>query len=99
MEGRYKKLKKDLMDKIEVLDKNSEVFGLSDTDRLVKLDLEMSLRKLVDEEGVKLKQKARDKFIFDGDENSKYFYLLAKCKRRKLKIVSLTHDDKTVYGG
>jgi hypothetical protein len=65
---------------------------------LAKLDLEMSLRKLVDEEEVKLKQKACDKFIFDGDENSKYFYLLAKCKRRKLKIVSLTHDDQTVHG-
>jgi hypothetical protein len=58
----------------------------------------MSLRKLVDEEGVKLKQRARDKFILDGDENSKHFHLLAKCKRRKLKIVSLTHDDKTVQG-
>jgi hypothetical protein len=86
------------MVKIEILDKNSEVFGLSDADRMEKLDLEMSLRKLVDEEGVKLKQTTRDKFILDGDENSKYFHLLAKCKRRKLKIMSLTHEDKTIQG-
>jgi hypothetical protein len=58
----------------------------------------MNLRKLVDEEGVKLKQRARDKFILDGDENSKYFHLLAKCKRRKLKSMSLTHEDNVAQG-
>jgi hypothetical protein len=40
-----------------------------------KLGLELNLKKLVDEEGIKLKQRARDKFILDGDENSKYFHL------------------------
>jgi hypothetical protein len=59
-----------------------------------KLGLELNLKKLVDEEGIKLKQRARDKFILDGDENSKYFHLLAKGKRRKLKIMTLTHEDK-----
>jgi hypothetical protein len=87
-------MKRDLMTKIDSLDKTSEVYGLSEADRMEKLDLEMNLRKLVDEEGVKLKQRARDKFILDGDENSKYFHLLAKCKRRKLKIMTLTHEDK-----
>jgi hypothetical protein len=43
---------------------------------------------------MRLKQRARDKFMLDGDENSKYFHLLAKCKRRKLKIMTLCHEDK-----
>jgi hypothetical protein len=93
VEGHYKKLKKDLMSKIDILDKTSEVLGLSETDRLEKLSLEMNLRKLVDEESMRLKQKARDKSMFDGDENSKYFHLLAKYKKRKLKIMSLSHGD------
>jgi hypothetical protein len=76
VEGHCKKMKKDLMAKIDSLDKISEVYGLSDADRMEKLDLEMNLRKLVDEE-VKLKQRARDKFILNGDVNSKYFHLLA----------------------
>jgi hypothetical protein len=60
---------------------------------LEKLDLEMNLRKMVDEENIRLKQKARDKFMLNGDENSKYFHLLAKHKKRKLKILTLSHGD------
>jgi hypothetical protein len=97
VEGHYKKMKKDLMTKIDNLDNISEMVGLSKGDRMEKLDLELTLKKLVDEEGIKLKQRARDKFILDGDENSKYFHLLAKCKRRKLKIMTLTHDDKVAH--
>lgn len=88
VEGHYKKLKKELMSKIDNLDKTSEVSGLSEADRMEKLGFEMNLRKLVDKEGMRLKQRARDKFMLDGDENSKYFHLLAKCKRRKLKIMT-----------
>jgi hypothetical protein len=80
--------------KIDIFDNISEVVGLSENDRMEKLDLELTLKKLVHEEGIKLKQRARDKFILDGDENSRYFHLLAKCKRRKLKIMTLTHEDK-----
>jgi hypothetical protein len=94
IEGQYKKMKRELLDKIDMFDKISEVVGLSENDRMEKLDLELTLKKLVDEEGIKLKQRARDRFILDGDKNSRYFHLLAKCKRRKLKIVTLTHEDK-----
>jgi hypothetical protein len=31
--------------------------------------------------------------MLDGDENSKYFHLLAKHKKRKLKILTLSHGD------
>jgi hypothetical protein len=89
-----KKMKKELLAKIDIFDNISEVVGLSEKDRMEKLDLELTLKKLVDEEGIKLKQRARDKFILDGDENSRYFHLLAKYKRRKLKIMTLTHEDK-----
>jgi hypothetical protein len=94
VEGHYKNMKKELMTKIDNLDNISELVGLSEGDRMEKLGLELNLKKLVDEEGIKLKQRARDKFILDADENSKYFHLLAKCKRRKLKIMTLTHEDK-----
>ena len=63
------------MTRIENLDNISEMVGLSEGDRMEKLGLELNLKKLVDEEGIKLKQRARDKFILDGDENSKYFHL------------------------
>jgi hypothetical protein len=39
---------------------------------------------------------AREKFINEGDENSRYFHLIAKSKRRKVKILSLVHEENTV---
>jgi hypothetical protein len=93
VEGHYKKMKKELLAKIDTFDNISEVIGLSENERMEKLELELTLKKIVDEERAKLKQRARDKFILEGDENSKYFHLLANYKRRKLKIVSLSHDD------
>ena len=98
VEGHYKKLKRDYMEKIEVLDKKSELYELLEADRLLKLDFEMYLRNLVSEGGVKLKQRAQDKFTLEGDENSKFFHLLAKCKRRKLRIMTLSHEDRSVQG-
>jgi hypothetical protein len=79
--------------KLISLIKISETSGLLDADRFVKLDLESNLKKIIDEENISLRQKARDKFLLDGDENSKYFHLLAKHKKRKLKILTLSHGD------
>jgi hypothetical protein len=39
VEGKYKKLKKDLMDKIAILEKRNEYAGISDSERLEKLDM------------------------------------------------------------
>jgi hypothetical protein len=48
------------------------------------------------EECCKRKQMARGKFINEGDENSGYFHLIAKGKRRRVKILSLVHEKNTV---
>jgi hypothetical protein len=45
VEGRYLKLKKDLMEKIDILDKKCEIMGISDTERIKKLDMEWNLKK------------------------------------------------------
>ena len=45
VEGRYLKLKRDLMSKIDILDIKCEVMGISDAERIEKLDLEWNLKK------------------------------------------------------
>jgi hypothetical protein len=86
VEGRYSKLKKELISKIDILDKRSEIMGISDFERLGKLDLEWNLKKMMDEEGCKRKQTAREKFINEGDENTRYFHLIAKEEREVSKF-------------
>jgi hypothetical protein len=58
--------------------------------------MEWNLKILMVEECCKRKQMAREKFINEGDENSRYFHLIAKGKRRKVKILSLVHEENTV---
>jgi hypothetical protein len=57
--------------------------------------MECNLKNMMAEEGCKRKQMAREKFINEGDENSRYFHLIAKGKRR-VKILSLVHEEDTV---
>jgi hypothetical protein len=81
VEGRYLKLKRDLMSKIDILDKKCEVMGISDAERIEKLELEWNLKKkLWKKKGAK-KQTAREKFINEGDENTEFFHLIAKGRK------------------
>jgi hypothetical protein len=56
----------------------------------------VELKILMVEECCKRKQMTREKFINEGDENSRYFHLIAKGKRRKVKILSLVHEENNV---
>jgi hypothetical protein len=49
--------------------------------------MEWNLKNMMAEEGCKRKQMAREKIINEGDENSRYFHLIAKGKRRRVKMV------------
>ena len=50
VEGRYLKLKKELIGKIDILDKKCEIMGISDSERIEKLDMEWNLKKIMEEE-------------------------------------------------
>jgi hypothetical protein len=70
--------------------------GISDFERLDKLEMELNLKNMMAEEGCKRKQTARDRFINEGDENTRYFHLIAKGRKIRVKILSLIHEDVTV---
>jgi hypothetical protein len=59
--------------------------GILDAERIEKLNLEWNLKKII-EEGCKKNQTAREKFINEGDENTKFFHLIAKGRKRRVKI-------------
>jgi hypothetical protein len=52
--------------------------------------------KIIEEEICKKKQTVREKFINEGDENTKFFHLLAKGQKRRVKIPFLNHDGVSV---
>jgi hypothetical protein len=96
--GAYKKEKKDLLDKLDSLNKKAKHTLLSSQERDLKCCLNNRLAQLLREEEVKWYQFAKTKNLLQGDMNTKYFQLLANGKHRKTKIYQLEDDTRIIEG-
>jgi hypothetical protein len=84
--GAYKKEKKELLDKLNALDKKVEQTLLTPQEIDLKCCLNNRLAQLLREEEEKWYQRAKTQHILQGDMNTKYFQLLANGKHRKTRI-------------
>lgn len=65
----YRKLKRDILSKLDNIDKNAESMGLSAHDRNEQKELRAQLNRLLKQEEVKWLQRYKDQEIKDGDNN------------------------------
>jgi hypothetical protein len=84
-----KKEKKELLDKLDSLDKKAEISLLSSQEVDVKQCLSLRLSQLLKEEKIKWYQRSKAKHLLEGDENTKYFHLLANGRHRKTRMFQL----------
>jgi len=96
--GTYKKEKKELLDKLDELDKKAENLLLNETELNLKHVLSERLVELLREEEVKWYQRAKVKHLLEGDANTKYFHLLANGRHRKTRIFQLEDGDTIIDG-
>lgn len=96
--GVYKKEKKDILDKIDSLDKKDEHTHLSRQEVDLKNCLHNRLAQILREEEVKWYQRAKIKELLQGDSNTKYFHLIASGKHRKTRIFQLQDGDQIIKG-
>ena len=96
--GTYKKEKKELLDKLDELDKKAENLLLNETKLNLKHVLSERLAELLREEEVKWYQRAKVKHLLEGDANTKYFHLLANGRHRKTRIFQLEDGDTIIDG-
>jgi hypothetical protein len=94
----YKKEKKELLDKLDELDKRAENLLLNETELNLKLVLNERLAELLREEEVKWYQRAKVKHLLEGDANIKYFHLLGNGRYRKTRIFQLEDGDTIIDG-
>jgi hypothetical protein len=86
------------MRKAEELDKKAEVQLLSQQDWDLKQCIHDRITQLLREEEIKWAQRAKTTKILKGDNNTKYFHMVANGKRRKTKISSLEQDEGVIEG-
>ena len=96
--GTYKKEKKELLDKLDELDKKAENLLLNETELNLKHVPSERLAELLREEEVKWYQRAKVKHLLEGDANTKYFHLLANGRHRKTRIFQLDDGDTIIDG-
>ena len=79
----YRKIKKEILMKLDATDKNAEIMGLFAHDREEQRSLRSQLHRLLKQEEMKWLQRYKDKEIKDGDCNTKYYH--AKVNERRIK--------------
>ena len=96
--GHYKKEKKELISKLDVLDKKAENEALLQWEIDLKQTLKARLIQLLHEEEIKWYQRGKTTKILQGDMNTKYFLLIVNSKHRKTRIFQLEDGDKIIKG-
>jgi hypothetical protein len=96
--GIYKKEKASLLNKLDELDKKSEIVELNESERNLKHVLNERLTELLREEEIKWYQRAKVKHLLEGDANTKYFHLLANGRHRKTRIFHLEDGENIITG-
>ncbi|XP_044947663.1 uncharacterized protein LOC123397007 [Hordeum vulgare subsp. vulgare] len=96
--GIYKKEKERLTKLIDELDVKAESAQLNSIDRNIKMDAEIRLQKLLREEEMKWALRAKVMNVVHGDDNTKFFHMIANGKHRKKIITQLEQDEGTIIG-
>jgi hypothetical protein len=81
-----------------MLDKKVEHTPLHAEEINTKQCLNNRLAHLLQEEEIKLYQRAKTNNLLEGDSNTKYFQLIASGKYRKIRIFQLQHEDTLIEG-
>jgi hypothetical protein len=96
--GSNKKEKKEVLGRLDILDKKAETGLLSTQEVDMRNFLRNRLAAMLREEEVKWYQRAKTKGLLEGDANTKYFHLVANGKHRKTRIYKLLDGDRVISG-
>lgn len=97
LEGVYMNQKKQAPAKLDKLDKKSEDYLLSLEERECKMVLDTMLKLLRDEE-TKWRQRAKEKYMKEGQGNTRYFHLKVSGREKKNFISGLKKDEIEIVG-
>lgn len=96
--GEDRKKKKLITLKLDALDKKSESYMLSTQELEQKSILSFELSKMRRKEELYWAQRAKAGMILQGDDNTKFFHLLANGRYRKTRITQLEQEEGIIVG-
>jgi hypothetical protein len=90
--------KSNLLAKIDVLNRKAETCLLSPQEEHLRYHLKGQLTKLLREKEIRWLQRSKATRLLQGDDNNKYFHLVANGRHRKTKIVQLEQEHGIIVG-
>jgi hypothetical protein len=96
MAGIYRKEKKSLISLIDQLDKRLKLQFFNEIN--MKHYLKERLVTLLREEEIKWYERVKVQNLLQGDDNTRFFHLIASNKRRKQRIFILEQEDGIIVG-
>ena len=96
--GNLNKEKEELFRLAKELDLVAESQVLSQKELDLKQKVNEKITQLLREEEVKWFQRAKTKNLLQGDNNTKYFHMVANGKRRKTRIFELEQEGELIKG-
>ena len=86
------------MDKIDILDRKAKTTLLSSQEVELRYHLKGQLTKLLREEEIYWLQRSKATKLLQGDDNTKYFHMIANVRHRKTKITQLEQEEGIIVG-
>ena len=86
------------MDKIDIFDRKTDTSLLSPQEVELRHHLKGQLTKLLREEEIYWLQLSKATKLLQGDDNTKYFHLVANRGHRKTKIIQLKQEEGIIVG-
>lgn len=90
MRGKRKKIKKHTLDQLEKLEVIKEMRDLTDEECLQWQQCQLTLNSIYDEEEKYWKERSKQKWLDEGDSNTKYFH---KCATNRFKKQTILHME------
>jgi hypothetical protein len=87
-----------LLDKMDVLDKKEEHTPLNVQEKEMQVEMHKRIKKLLRDEEIKWRQRAKEKDLKEGDGNTKYFHLKASGRKKKNHISVLHRNREEIMG-
>ena len=96
--GNVGRRKKELLGALEVLDAKEGVLGLTETERVERNEARSQVEQLLSLEEISWRQKSRMLCIKEGDNNTKFFHMMANSHRRSnhqsfLEVDGVIYED------
>uniref|UniRef100_A0A452YGV4 Uncharacterized protein n=1 Tax=Aegilops tauschii subsp. strangulata TaxID=200361 RepID=A0A452YGV4_AEGTS len=94
----YRKIKIDIVKRLDEIDKSAEIRGITVEVRKEQKELREQLKRVMMQEEIKIIQRYKEREIIEGDGNTIYYHAKVNGRRRKNRILSLEQEEGMIEG-